>query len=64
MTRTEQRIRPVLTDYREGLLGALEDAVWVSNSIAADGGKKQAAILAAITGVGMTILVYLLLRSA
>ena len=64
MTQTEQRIRPVLTDYREGLLGALEDAVWMSNAIAADGSKKQAAILAGITGVGMAILTYLLLRSA
>lgn len=64
MTQTEQRIRPVLTDYREGLLGTLEDAVWMSNAIAANGRKKQAAILAGITGVGMTILIYLLLRSA
>jgi hypothetical protein len=62
MTQTEQ-FRPMLTNYREGHLGSLENAVWVANTISADE-RKRVAIMAGVTGLGMTILIYFLLRSA
>lgn len=64
MNLTEQQARPEITDYREGLRGGVEEAVWLANAIAAEGRKKRAAILAVITGVGMSIIMYVSLRSA
>jgi hypothetical protein len=61
MTLTEQQLGPVITDYHEGK-GGLEAAIWMSNAIATHGRKKRAAILAVITGVGMSILTYISLR--
>ena len=63
MTLTEQQIGPVLTDYHEGR-GGLEAAIWMANAISTHGRKKRAAILAVLTGIGMSIITYVSLRSA
>jgi hypothetical protein len=63
MTLTEQQIGPVLTDYHEGQ-GGLEAAIWMANALATHGRKKRATILAVITGIGMSIITYVSLRSA
>ena len=63
MTLTEQQIGPVLSDYHEGR-GGLEAAIWMANAISTHGRKKRAAILAVLTGIGMSIITYVSLRSA